>query len=106
MVTIEEFKKLELRVGTIREARMHPNADRLLILSVEIGPARKQIVAGVARHYTPDRLVGRQVVVVDNLAPAQLRGELSEGMLLAAQDGEGLALIGPEKPVASGAVVR
>jgi methionine--tRNA ligase beta chain len=106
MVTIEDFKNLELKVAKILEAKAHPNADKLLLLSIEVGEEKKQIVAGIARHYQPEALVGKLIVVVNNLEPALLRGEESQGMLLAAQDGETLTLIGPEKAVATGAQVR
>ena len=105
-VTLEEFGKIHLRVARIREAKPHPDADKLLVLTIETGSAEKQIVAGIARHYRPEDLAGRFIVVVDNLQPATLRGVVSEGMLLAAQDEQGLALVAPDRPVAPGATVR
>jgi len=106
-ITIDEFKRLDLRVATIAAAEPHPRADRLLILQVDLGDERRQLVAGIRGHYEPQDLVGRQIVVVANLQPAKLRGVDSQGMLLAASDKTGtLAIVGPEKPVASGSPVR
>jgi len=83
-ISIEAFRALELRVGTIRAAEPHPNADRLLVLRVDLGSEERQIVAGIRAHYDAAALVGRQVVVVANLEPARLRGVESQGMVLAA----------------------
>jgi len=106
MATLEDFKKLELRVARVLEARAHPNADKLLVLTIEVGGAQKEIVAGIARHYRPEELTGKTIVVVDNLEPATLRGVTSNGMLLAAQDGEVLSLLTPDREVAVGSAVR
>ncbi len=107
MLSIDEFRRLELRVATVVEAAPHPNADRLLVLQVDLGSERRQLVAGIRAHYEPETLIGKQVVVVTNLAPATLRGVESQGMLLAASDAEGrLAFVTPEKPVAAGATVQ
>ena len=106
MITIEQFQSVELRVGTIRAAEPHPNADRLVVLRVDLGAETRQIVAGIRKHYDPAALVGRQVVVVANLQPAMLRGVESQGMLLAASSGETLTLVRPDVEIAAGAVVR
>lgn len=106
MIQIEEFKRMELKVARVLEAKPHPQADKLLVLTIDTGSQQKEIVAGIARHYQPQALAGRLIVVVDNLEPATIRGVTSHGMLLAAQDGETLALLGPEKPVAPGALVK
>lgn len=107
MITIEDFAKLELKVGQVVEAKLHPNADRLLVITVDIGGAeKKEIVSGIAQHYKPEELVGKKVVVVNNLQPAELRGVTSHGMLLAAKDGEILTLVVPERPVGAGSQVR
>jgi methionyl-tRNA synthetase len=84
-ITYDDFAKLELKVGRIVAAEKHPNADKLLVLKVDIGEAApRTIVAGIAKKFAPEQLTGRSVVVVTNLAPAKLRGVVSEGMLLAA----------------------
>lgn len=80
---------LDLRVARVVRAREHPNADRLLILDIDLGDEERQIVAGIVRHYELDELEGLRIVVVANLEPATLRGEESQGMLLAAEDDEG-----------------
>jgi methionine--tRNA ligase beta chain len=107
MLSIDEFRRLDLRVATIVAAEPHPNADRLLVLRIDLGTEQRQLVAGIRAHYEPQHLVGKQIVVVVNLEPATLRGVESQGMLLAASDGEGrLAFITPEKPVSPGAAVK
>jgi methionyl-tRNA synthetase len=97
-ITYDDFAKIDLRVGKVVEARPHPNADKLMLLQVDLGTVTKQIVAGIRLHYTPEQLVGRLIVVVDNLAPAMLRGESSNGMLLAATSGEKVVLLQPDDP--------
>jgi len=105
-ITYDDFAKLELRVANVLEAREHPNASKLLLLKVQVGAQTKQIVAGIRGHYTPDSLVGRQIVIVHNLATAVLRGEESEGMLLAASDDQGVVLLRPDREVAPGSRVK
>ena len=79
----------DLRVARVLEARDHPNADRLLVMDIDLGSEKRQIVAGIVGHYEPSDLDGLPIVVVANLQPAKLRGEISEGMLLAAENEEG-----------------
>ncbi len=97
-ITYDDFAKIELRVARVLEARPHPNADRLMLLQVDVGDEQKQIVAGVRAHYAPEALVGKNIVVVNNLAPAMLRGETSNGMLLAASSGEKVILLTVDDP--------
>lgn len=107
MLTIDDFSKVELRVATILSAQPHPNADRLLVLRVDLGEEQRQIVAGIRAHYAPEELVGKQIVIVANLEAAKLRGVESQGMLLAASDTEGrLAVVTPERQVSPGAKVK
>ena len=106
MITIDQFRALDLRVGTVRAAEPHTNADRLLLLRIDLGTEERQLVAGIRAHYDPAALVGRQVVVVANLEPAQLRGVESQGMVLAVSDGDRVVLLRPDDPVMPGAVVR
>jgi len=106
-VSIDDFRTLDLRVATVTAVVPHPKADRLLVLTVDLGGEQRQLVAGIRAHYEPEVLVGKQIVVVVNLAPATLRGVESQGMLLAASDSEGrLAIVVPEKPVSAGAQVK
>ena len=108
MITIEQFREVQLRVATVRSAEPHPNADRLVVLRVDLGGEERQLVAGIRAHYDPASLVGRQVVVVANLAPAMLRGVESNGMVLAAADEASgkVVLLRPDEAVAAGSVVR
>ena len=105
MMTIEEFRKVELRIATIKRAEPHPSADKLLVLKIDLGSEERQIVAGIRGHYTPEELVGKQIVVVANLETAKLRGVESQGMLLAATDGDRIVILTPEKKVSPGAKV-
>jgi len=106
-ISIDEFRNIELRVATITAAGPHPNADRLLVLTIDLGSEQRQLVAGIRAHYEPEALIGKQIVVVANLEPAKLRGVESQGMLLAASDSDGrLAIVTPEKPIAAGAHVK
>jgi methionyl-tRNA synthetase len=106
MVTFEEFKKLELKVARIKEVRDHPRADKLYVVIIDLGGKPKQIVAGIKSAYKKEDLVGREVVVVDNLEPAVLRGEESQAMLLAAQDDKGISIIAPDREVEIGSIVK
>jgi methionine--tRNA ligase beta chain len=106
-ISIDQFRTIDLRVATITAAVPHPNADRLVVLTVDLGSEQRQLVAGIRAHYEPQDLLGKQIVVVANLEPATLRGVESQGMLLAASDSEArLALVTPEKPVSPGAQVK
>jgi methionyl-tRNA synthetase len=106
LVTIDDFRKIELRVGRVLAAEPHPNADRLLVLKVDLGTEQRQLVAGIRASYQDlQALVGREVVVVANLEPAKLRGVESQGMLLATQDAGGIALLRPDRDVAPGSPV-
>uniref|UniRef100_A0A7C5V5U6 Methionine--tRNA ligase n=1 Tax=Caldicellulosiruptor owensensis TaxID=55205 RepID=A0A7C5V5U6_9FIRM len=105
-ITIDDFAKLELRVAKILEAHRIEGADKLLRLIIDLGDEKRQIVAGIAKHYLPEELVGKKIVVVANLKPAKLRGVESQGMLLAASIGDELTLITPEKDIKEGARVK
>ena len=83
-----------------------PDADRLLKLQVDLGSEKRQVVAGIAEHYTPEDLIGKQIILVANLQPAKIRGIESQGMLLAAEGGKELAVVTLEKPMPPGAQVR
>ncbi|MFQ5491877.1 MAG: methionine--tRNA ligase subunit beta [Phycisphaerae bacterium] len=87
-IAYDDFCKVQLRVGRIVEASDHPNADKLLVLQVDLGDERRQLCAGLKGHYTPEQLVGRNIIVVANLAPRTMRGLESQGMLLAASDAD------------------
>ena len=92
LIGIDDFMKVEIKVGQIKECKQHPKADRLLVSQIDLGSEVRQIVSGIAEHYQPEQLVGRKVLVVTNLKPVKLRGELSEGMVLAASNDGTLTL--------------
>ncbi len=105
-ISIDEFRKIDLKVATIKAAEAHPNADKLLVLQIDIGGEQRQICAGIRNSYTPEELIGKQIIVVANLETAKLRGMESQGMLLAASDGDRVIIMTPEKPVQVGAQVK
>lgn len=103
-ITIDDFAKIQLKVGTVLKCEKVPKADKLLCSQIDLGEERpRTIVSGIAKWYTPEQMVGKQVVVVANLKPVKLRGILSEGMVLCASDEEGnLCLVSPETAMKSG----
>lgn len=106
-IVYEDFEKIQLKVGTIVECQKVEKAEKLLCSKVDVGETElRTIVSGIAKWYTPEEMVGKQVVVVANLKPIKLRGILSQGMLLCASEGEQLCLISPVKSIKSGAEVR
>lgn len=105
LITIDDFAKVELKVGEILESKRHENAEKLLVSKIKIGDEVRQIVSGIAKHYDPQTLIGRKVIVVTNLLPVKIRGVESNGMVLCAADGEKLELI-EIKEVNSGCIVR
>ncbi len=106
MVNIEEFKKFEFIVAQIKEVKDHPNADRLYVVKIDTGKEEKQLIAGIRKSYTKEQLVGRRVIVVNNLEPAVIRGETSQGMLLAASDEQGISILAPDRDVLLGSIVK
>jgi len=87
-IQYDDFAKLDLRVATVLDCKPHTNADKLLVLQIELGNGeRRQICAGLRKDYPPEQLIGKQIVIVANLEPRTMRGEPSQGMLLAATDG-------------------
>ena len=106
MITIDDFRKIELKIVTIKEVLDHPNADRLYVIKVSLGTEERQVVAGIKAHYRPEELVGKQVVLVSNLESAMLRGVESQGMILVASDASVMRILSPEQPVETGSIVR
>ncbi|MEW6220686.1 MAG: methionine--tRNA ligase [Thermodesulfobacteriota bacterium] len=103
-LSLAEFQRLDLRVAEVVQAERVPKADRLLKLLVR-APEERTVVAGIAGHYSPEAVVGRQVILVANLAPAKIKGIRSEGMVLAVRDGDRLVLVAPSEPVTPGCKV-
>ncbi len=110
-ITIDDFVKIDLRVATVLDAQPHPKADRLLKLQLDLGIEKRQVCAGIRAYYPdPSVLIGKQVIVVANLAPRMLRGEPSNGMILAASAAEGdnvtnVVVLSPSQPVPPGSKV-
>ena len=116
-IPFDDFIKLDLRVATITAAEAHPNADRLLKIQLDDGTGEgRQVCAGIRAWYEPDDLIGRQVVIIANLEPRKIRGEVSQGMILAASDvkatGENgepterdVVVLLPDREVAAGSIV-
>lgn len=105
-ITIDDFMKVELRVGTVLAAEKMKKADKLLKIQVDLGYEQRQVVSGIAAYYTPEELVGQKVIVVANLKPVKLRGELSQGMILAGSVGDTLKLAQVDPSLENGARVR
>ena len=101
-ISFEDWQKLDIRVGTIIEVKLHPDADKLYILKIDEGKEQpRQLVAGLKEHYTAEELKGKQIVFLANLEPKELRGELSQGMILAASDENTIAVLTIDKQVAN-----
>lgn len=106
-ISFDDFARLDLRVAKVLEVRDHPNADKLLMLRIDLGTEQRQIIAGLKGHYQPEELIGKSIVVVANLAPRKMRGEMSEGMLLAAstEDHSQVLVLCPDGEVPPGSRV-
>ena len=106
IITFADFQKLDLRVATVLSVEKVENTDKLLKLQIDLGDEKRQLLAGMAEFYTPDELTGKQLVVLTNLEPKKIRGEESQGMLLAA-DSEGKAVIlTPDGTIPPGTIIR
>jgi methionine--tRNA ligase beta chain len=105
MISFEEFKKLQVRIGLIVEAERVEGTDKLLKLQVDFGDEKRQIVSGIAQFYAPEKLIGKQFPFVVNLEPRTIRGVESNGMILAISNGEKVVLLRPQKKVPAGSNV-
>ncbi len=106
MLPFDRFKELDIRIARVLEVKEHPNADRLYVIRVDVGDQEKQIVAGIRAQYTAEELIGKKLVIVNNIEPAVIRGEASEGMVLAANYENSPIVLLPEKDVPEGTPVR
>jgi methionyl-tRNA synthetase len=108
LVNVQEFAKLDLRVGRVLDVRDHPNAAKLYLLDVDLGPelGKRQLVAGLKPYMPPEALKDTLIVVVVNIEPAILRGERSDGMLLAAQEGDRVVPLTVAAPLGPGSKIR
>ncbi|UUZ79593.1 methionine--tRNA ligase [Paenibacillus sp. P26] len=105
-ITIDDFFKVELRVAQVIAAEPVKKADKLLKLQLDLGYEQRQVVSGIAKYYTPEQMIGRKVICVTNLKPVKLRGELSQGMILAASQGDQLTLATVSDEIPNGSVVK
>jgi len=105
MVSYDDFKKLDLRVAKILEAQHIDGSEKLLKLKISLGDQERQILAGIAKFYEPEKLIGRQIIVIANLEPKNLMGEESQGMLLAAGEEEPILLV-PDKETIIGSKIK
>lgn len=105
MITFDDFKKLEIKVAQIKEVKPHPNADKLYILSIDVGNGTKDIIAGIKEHYTEKELIGKKIAVVNNLEPVKIRGIESSAMLLAAKDDGNLSILVTDKDITTGSLI-
>lgn len=106
MISFEQFKEIELKVGEIVAVEAIEGSEKLLRLQVSLGKEERQILAGIAKQYTPEELVGKQIIIVANLEPKQMMGQESQGMLLAADTPDGPVLLVPERTSPPGAPIR
>src|SRR3989338_5691477 len=106
-ISYEEFRKVQLRTATVKKVENHPNADKLYVLTINLGNETRQIVAGMKPYYNPDEMEGKLIIIVANLEPAKLRGVESNGMLLAADDGKGkVILLTTDNKIDNGVEIR
>jgi len=106
MISYDDFQKIELRIGKILEVSVHPNADKLYLVKVDIGEKTVQLVAGIRQFYTEDELKGKLVAVLTNLEPREIRGVASEGMLLAGKSDTALSILTAEKDLPPGSIIK
>ena len=104
-ISFNEWQKMDFRVAKVLDAEDHPNADKLMVLKIDLGNEQRIIVAGIKGHYNKEEMIGKKIVVFTNLEPAMLRGVKSEGMLLAAADKNKVILLSPEKDIVEGSKV-
>ena len=106
MISFKEFKNLEMKIGTITKVEEIPGSKNLIKLKIDLGDTTKQAVAGIKNIYKINELEGKQFVFITNLEPAKLMGQLSEVMILAADDGNNVVLIKPERTIANGSMIK
>lgn len=105
-ISFDDFMKMDIRMATIVQAEKHPNADKLLKLQVDLGPEQRQVIAGIAKHVKPEELIGKTIALLANLKPAKIRGEISQGMILAAEDDSSITPLLSMNPIKAGSKVR
>jgi methionyl-tRNA synthetase len=106
MISFKEFKKMEMKVGTITDVEDMPDSQKLIKMKVDLGGEVRQVLAGLKNIIDPEEIKGEQYVFVTNLEPAKMMGQLSEAMILAAVEGEKVVLVKPEKEVSNGTMIE
>jgi methionine--tRNA ligase beta chain len=106
MISLDEFKQLDLRIAAILKAEKVEGTDKLLALEIDLGGEKRQLIAGIGQQYPPESLIGKKIVVVANLEPKEIKGKLSEGMLLAVDSNTGPVLLAPEGEVPPGSKIK
>lgn len=106
MITYDEFKKIDLRIAKILQAERVENSEKLIKLKISLGNEERQIIAGIGKFYEPQDLINKLIVIVANLEPRTLLGEESNGMLLAASDDTGIALLMPDRDISAGSLIK
>ncbi|HZZ99589.1 MAG TPA: methionine--tRNA ligase subunit beta [Candidatus Paceibacterota bacterium] len=105
-ITLDEFKKAELKVIKVISAEPVEGSEKLLKLQVDLGDEQRQILSGIAKYYKPEELIGKQIVIISNLEPRMMMGLESQGMILAAGDGETVSLLTPDKEMPAGSPIK
>jgi len=105
MITFDDFKKLEIKIAQVKDVKDHPNADKLMMLTIDLGGVTKDIIAGIKGSYKKAELVGKKIAVVNNLEPVKIRGVESSAMLLAAKDDGNLSILVADKDITVGSPV-
>ncbi|MDX1798878.1 MAG: methionine--tRNA ligase subunit beta, partial [Candidatus Lokiarchaeia archaeon] len=106
LISYDDFKKLDIRVALVENVEKVPKADKLYKFSIDLGTEKRTLVAGLAEYYKIDQLKGKKIIVLTNLEPRKLRGILSQGMLLAAVEGDNVSILVPDKDLPPGARVE
>lgn len=106
MISIDDFKKVELKTAKVLAAEPVLGSDKLLRLSIDVGGETRQIISGIGRQYSPELLLGRSIVIVANLEPRIIMGLESQGMIVAASDGDLISILMPDKDIASGSSIK
>ncbi len=105
-ISIEEFHKLDIRVGRVVECEKVEKSRKLLKIIVDLGEEKKQIISSISNYYTPEEMMGKQLIILNNLEPAKFMGLESQGMLLAVEDDNGVSLLKPDREMAPGTRVH
>ena len=106
MISLEDFKKLDLRVAQILEAERVENSEKLIKLQIDLGGEKRQIIAGIGKFYSPEDLINKKIIIVANLEPKSLMGLESNGMLLAASNEDQISLLMPDQDIPPGSIVK